>query len=124
MQLLLRRDQKSSLMGKAVFTLDVRAQMSEEEREATRKYKLGETVLYLSHDVPNGTGLLGLASTLAWKAVSLNIQVKDLERGKTIECKDIVEMLAIEEHIKEAARTFVAVLAAAATFGGEEEVAL
>jgi hypothetical protein len=44
--------------------------------------------------------------------------------GKRIECKDIVEMLAVEEQIKEAAKTFNAVLSAASHFGGEEVIDL
>jgi hypothetical protein len=124
MRLLLRRDQKSGFTGKVSFTLAVRADLTPDEREAIRKYKLGDTALYASHELVGGSGLLGIASRLAWKAITLNICVNDLERGKNVECKDIVEMLAIEEQIKESARTFAAVLAAAATFGGEEEVVL
>jgi ubiquinone/menaquinone biosynthesis C-methylase UbiE len=44
--------------------------------------------------------------------------------GKRIECKDIVEMIAVCDQIKEAAQTFKAVLEAAAQFGGEEVLAL
>ena len=50
--------------------------------------------------------------------------VDDLSGGKRIECKDIVEMIAVEEQIKEAATTFKAVLDTAAHFGGEEVVQL
>jgi hypothetical protein len=123
MKLLLRRDQKTTLMGKAAFTLDVRADLSESELASIRKYRFGDTMLYESHIMTDrGSGLIGLASRLAWKAVTLNISVDDLAKGKRVEVKDIVEMLAIEEHIKEAAKTFAAILAAAATFGGEEIV--
>jgi len=56
--------------------------------------------------------------------MAISVSVRDLASGKTVECKDIVEMLAIEDQIKEAARTFAAVLAAAASFGGEHVVDL
>jgi hypothetical protein len=119
MKLLLRRDQRSALMGKPVFQLDVRAEISTEE------YKLGDTTLYASHEViERGSGLLGVASRLAYKAMTLTVTVKDLAGGKRIECKDIIEMLAVEDQIREAAVTFGQVLAAAATFGGEEVVQL
>ena len=121
MKLLLRRNQKSGLLGKIAFILDVRADLTEEELANIRKYRLGETALYASHEMlDRGSGLLGVASRLAYKAISLNICVNDLQNGKKVDCKDIVEMLAIEDQIKESARTFAAVLAAAATFGGEE----
>jgi hypothetical protein len=125
MKLLLRRDQRSGMLGKVVFSLQVRADLTPEEKNAISKYKLGDTELYASHQLlDKGTGLLGLASRLAYKAITISVAVKDLANGKTIECKDVVEMLAVEDQIKEAARTFAAVLAAAATFGGEEVVDL
>lgn len=122
MKLLFRRDQRAGLMGKVVFSLDVRADISAEEKANIQKYKLGETELYASHEISGGSGLLGVASRLAYKAMTINVSVKDLVGGKKVECKDIVEMLAIEDQIKEAAKTFAAVLAAAARFGGEEVV--
>lgn len=123
MNLLFRRGQKSGLLGKVIFTLEVRADISGEEHDHIAKYRLGETELYSSHEMVNrGSGLLGVASRLAWKMTTLTLTVNDLVHGKRIEAKDIVEMLAIEDEIKEAARTFSQVLSAAATFGGEEVV--
>ena len=54
--------------------------------------------------------------------VNLSISVDNLTKGKQIDCKDVVEMLAVEQQIKEACETFKAVLTAAATFGGEEVI--
>lgn len=125
MKLLLRRDQRPAMIGgKVVFMLDVRADITPAEKELIRKYKLGESRLYESHEITGGSGLLGLASRLAYKAVTLTVSVNDLANGKRVECKDIVEMLAIEEQIREAALTFSQVLHAAANFGGEEAVEL
>jgi F420-0:gamma-glutamyl ligase-like protein len=124
MNLLIRRDQRFGLLGKVTFMLDVRADLSEEEYVNIQKYQLGSTMLYQSHDIVGGYGLLGLASRLAWKAITINVSVNDLASGKHIEVKDIVEMLAVEDQIKEAARTFKAVLDAAAQFGGEEVIEL
>jgi hypothetical protein len=125
MKLLLRRDQRSGLIGKMIFTLEVRADLSPEERGAIDKYKLGDTVLYEKNTITEpGSGLLGLASRLAIKAMNMSVSVKDLANGKKLECKDIVEMLAVEDQIKEAGKTFNAVLNAARHFGGEEVVDL
>ncbi len=120
MKLLLRRDQRKSMIGKAVFSLEVRAQLTPDEQANIAKYKLGDTMLYQSHEITGGSGLLGMASRLAFKAISISVSVGDLAGGKKIECKDIVEMLAVEDQIKEAATTFKAVLEAATRFGGEE----
>ena len=125
MKLLLRRDQKSSMMGKVIFVLDVRAELTDVEKRNLAKYKLGQTVLYSREELADrGSGLLGLASRVAFKAMNLSISVNDLANGKRVECKDIVEMLAVEDQIKEAAQTFKSVLEAAARFGGEEVVEL
>lgn len=127
MKLLLRRDQKSGMLGvgKIIFTLAVRAELTEEEKSNIKKYKLGETVLYeRSTMTDRGSGLLGLASRVAFKMMNLSISVNDLASGKQVDCKDIMEMLAVEEQIKEAAQTFKNVLEAAAQFGGEEVIEL
>lgn len=125
MKLLLRRDQRSGLLGKMIFTLEVRAALSDEERHAITKYKLGDTVLYEKNTVVDpGSGLLGLASRVAFRAMNMSVSVKDLVQGKKLECKDIVEMLAVEDQVKEAGKTFNAVLNAARQFGGEEVIDL
>ena len=123
MKLLLRRDQKSGLIGKVTFTLTVRAELAEEEKNNIQKYKLGDTMLYERMTMTEkGSGLLGVASRLAFKMMNLTVSVNDLSDGKKVDCKDIVEMLAVEDQIKEAAQTFKNVLQAAASFGGEEVI--
>lgn len=125
MKLLLRRDQKSGLLGKITFALTVRAELAEEEKSNIKKYKLGDTMLYERMTLTEkGSGLLGVASRLAFKMMNLTVTVNDLSDGKKIDCKDIVEMLAVEDQIKEAAQTFKNVLEAAASFGGEEVIEL
>lgn len=127
MKLLLRRDQRAGALGfgKVVFILEVRAQISESEKASISKYRLGDTVLYEKNTmVDPGSGLLGLASRIAFRAMNISVTVNDLMNGKRVECKDIVEMLAVEDQIKEAGKTFNQVLAAAAHFGGEEVVDL
>lgn len=124
MKLLLRRNQKSGLLGKITFILEVRAQLSEEEKSSIKKYKLGDTMLYERENIIGGSGLLGVASRFALNMMNLSISVNDLESGKQVDCKNIMEMLAVEEQIKEAAHNFKSVLEAAASFGGEEVIAI
>jgi len=125
MFLVLRRDQRKSLMGKVVFQLDVQAEIAPEELECIERYRLADTVLYTKAELTDrGSGLLGLASRLAFKAMNISVNVRELVQGKRIECKDILEMLAVEGQIREAAQTFKAVLNAATQFGGEEAIEL
>ncbi len=126
MKLLLRRDQRAAMLGsKPVFQLDVRAEISADEKGAIDKYKLGKTMLYEKNPlVDRGSGLLGLASRMAHHAMNISVSVDDLTSGKRIECKDILEVIAVEEQLKEAGQNFVAVLRTAQHFGGEEVLEL
>ena len=125
MKLLLRRDQRAGMLGKVVFTLGVRAELTPDETANIAKYRLGETVLYEKNTLAErGSGLIGLASRAAFRAMNISVSVNDLAGGKKIECKDVVEMIAVSDQIKEAAETFKAVLEAAAQFGGEEVIVL
>jgi len=117
MKLLIRRDQKKGLMGgKVKFTLKAQVELSEEEKDHITKYKMGNTMLYTNME-DRGAGLLGMLSRFA---MAIDITVNDLVNGKQVECKDIIEMLALEEQVKEACNNFKNVLDAAAFFGGEE----
>jgi hypothetical protein len=48
MRLKLRRSQRSSLMGKMLFALDARIELTAEERSLVEKYRLGDAVIYES----------------------------------------------------------------------------
>src|SRR5690349_10561692 len=79
MNLLLRRDQRSSLMGKVVFQLDVRAEISQQEMSNIQRYRLADTILYTKNEMlDRGSGLLGLASRIAFKAMNISVSVNDL----------------------------------------------
>ena len=122
MKLLLRRDQKSGMLSSSVtFTLDCRAEISEDEKQQIKKYKMGKTILYTKTDlVDPGSGLLGVASRFTHRMMNLQLTVDDLTNGKHIECKDIMEMRSVEEQIKDACQNFKSILETAAHFGGEE----
>ena len=123
MKLLLRRHQRISLTGRTVFMLDVRAEFSDEEQDNIGRYRLGQEVLYTRGEIVDpGSGVLGLTSRLAFAALNSSLSVADLVEGKRIECIDIVEMMSIEERIKEAASVLKSVLHVAAHFDGEEIV--
>jgi len=66
------------------FALEVRANLSPEERDAIDKYKLGDSVLYEKNTVADpGSGLLGLASRVAFKAMNMSVSVKDLPTARS-----------------------------------------
>jgi hypothetical protein len=131
MKLLLRRDQRAGMLGKVLFALEVRADLTPDEQANVAKYKLGETMLYqrFAEIAPGhvSDGYLGPTVTtflthVARDAMNVEIKVADLAGGRRFEFKDIREMLAAQAAITQAAKVFKAVLDACATFGGEEVV--
>mgnify|MGYP001553457280 CR=1 FL=1 len=126
MKLLLRRSERQSTFGKPIYVLEVRAELSSEEISWIDKFKFGPSLLYSRKGKPNvdATTVSGMGALLLHHATDMTVSVNDLRQGKRIECKDIMEMLAAEEQIKEAAKNFGSVLRAASQFGGEEVIAV
>ena len=52
------------------------------------------------------------------------ITVNDLIKGRSVKCRDILEVLEVEKDIRVAAETFADILRTASWFGGEEVVEL
>ena len=120
--LLLRRSHRFSLlMGKPIYALDMIAHFDRQEQASVRIHNLGGMRLYQRLEIAErGRGLLGLAFRQTFMATNLTITVNDLMAGKRVEFPDILEILALEDQIKEASHTFSRVLEAAAHFDGEE----
>jgi hypothetical protein len=113
------------MLGKQIYSLQVRADLSGEEKANIQKYKLGDTVLYQKYDmdrINDLPGFGGFMSAMIASSTQVELRVRSLEAGTTIDCKDILEMIGIEALIKEAAVNFKAILEASAKFGGEEVV--
>jgi len=126
MKVLIQRDQRSALIGsKPVFVFTVRAQVTAEEDAAIKKYKLGDTELYSNRTYyPEVDGVKSAAKELLARAKAASITVKELVSGKKFECKDILEMIDMEEELRKSAVVFENVLDAAMHFGGEEVLEL
>lgn len=125
MHLLLHKDQYCNVFGTVVFRLDARVSLTDEERASIRRYGFERALLYSRAELTDpGSGLLGFASRLAFTAMNVSVTVQDLLDGKRVESKDIVELLAAEEQIKESAATLKQILAAALHFAGEETIAI
>jgi len=117
MELLLTRDQAGGLLGGIKFQLTAKARLNKEESDAVKKYKMGDTILYEKPTQgPDPTSFMSLAKH---RFMVPRIQVRDLVDGKTIETKDIAEIMDAEAQIKEAAKVFHFILKSAASFGGE-----
>jgi hypothetical protein len=132
MHLKIKRSQKSGLLGKVIFCLDVRAEYSQEEKDNINKYKLGGEVVYSSEKakaraavadahLEGGSLLKGLAHGIMAN-LSLNVTVASLQQGHHIETKTLEELLACEETLRDASKNLTGWLDAAASFDGRETV--
>ncbi len=126
MKLILRRSQASKgMLTKSVqFSLQAKVQLSDTEAANVKKYKMGSEIIYskdrMGYNAYDNESAGGMARNLAAIAVAITITVDDLIRGKTVACKDILEMMAIVEQVKGACGNFKAMLDAASQFDGEE----
>lgn len=136
MKLKLRRSQQSGMTGKVSFKLFFIVELDDDEQAALDKYRFGKHVVY---ETPKGAaaseGLKaavaagglggmgrGLASTIAAKAFNQILTVNDMVNGKEIVCKDIDEMIAAEEQIKDACQSLSRILYMCRHFEGEEVI--
>lgn len=117
MELLLTREQAGGMLGGIKFQLTAKAKLEQHESDAVKKYKMADTILYEKQgERPDASSFMSLARH---RFMVPRIQVRDLVDGKTIETKDILEIIDAEEQLKDAAKNFHRMLTAASTFGGE-----
>lgn len=129
MKLLLRRDQKTGLMGKSKYTLYVRAQLTDAEANLVRKNRLeNELLLYFDKDAHSSGyfrqkkdegGFMGLAASLI-RDVSLT--VGKLIEGTSFTCDNVGQLLSVENEAVRSAMQLKRYIIAAATFGGEDAI--
>ena len=129
MKLLLRRDQKSGVFGKAKYTLYVRAQLNDTEANLVRKNRLeNELLLYFDKDAHSSGyfrqkkdegGFMGLAASLI-RDVSLT--VGKLIEGTSFTCDNVGQLLSVENEAVRSAMQLKRYIIAAATFGGEDAI--
>lgn len=129
MQLKLRRSQQSGMTGTVKFTLHAIVDLAPDEAEALQKYKFGKSIVY---ETPKGAaaadlfrstgGVKGFTMTLAAKATNQILSVNSLVKGTEITCKDISEMIAAEEQIREGCQALARILYVCRHFEGEEIV--
>lgn len=126
MKLRLNKSQRSTgvMSKKVVFSLGAQVDLTAQEAEYVKKYKMGSVVLYNKdrvnpemHDYASGKGIMRNLSAIA---MNINLTTNDLVIGRTIECKDINEIIDAEVTVKSACQGLKNLLEACAGFEGEE----
>jgi len=121
MKLILSKEQqkKGVMSKKLVYSLTVKADLTEDEMSNLTKYEMNDTVLY--------SDVEGDPAASAWKALktiatSTVIKVSDLSLGRTIECSSFMEIMAIEQQVISACNNLKNLLEAMSNFQGEHVV--
>jgi hypothetical protein len=126
MELLLSKSQKANMLGTVTFTLNIKTRLSDEEQSLVKKYKMGKEIIY--EKLPVGAiassmgGVAGAITAITAKALKLTFSVDDLLKGRSIECKDILDMISAEQQIRGAADGLWGILQASKHFEGEEVI--
>ena len=122
MKLIIVRNQESKgMMSKKInFSIMSKVELTSDEEENIKKYKLGDTILYTNME-DRGSGVLGAISR---KAMGVEFTINDLTRGRKIESEDIIEIIGLEEQITTAAHSFKEILEASANFGNQTVIDL
>ncbi len=119
MKLVIKRTKKSGFSGKSKYELYVRADVTEEEATLIRENSLGKHIVTY-HD--KGGVAEGFFSALMKMIRDTRMTVDTFVRGTTFTCKDVTELIEIEDETRGAALTLRTILEIARTFGGEEVI--
>jgi len=126
MKLRLNKSQRSTgLMSKKImFSLGAQVDLTAQEQDYVKKYKMGKEVLYNKDSINQKSALPttvgGLVRDISAMTANINLTVDDLVKGRTIECKDISEIMDAEASVKSACQGLKHLLDACAGFEGEE----
>jgi len=116
MKLIIKRDQadvKGFFGGhKGVnFSLSIRVEITQEEKELIDRYKVGDYLL-VSSDL--------LAHMAVKEGIRTTLSINDLTNGKSFTVDSISTLLKLEEEIKNGCQNLKDLLMVMRTFGGEE----
>lgn len=119
MKLVIKRTKKSGFGGKSKYELYVRADVTEEEATLIRENSLGkDNVIY--HDRTGDAE--GFFAVLMKMIKDTNMTVDTFVRGTTFACKDVRELVEIEDDTRSASLYLLMLLDVVRSFGGEEVI--
>ena len=119
MKIAIKRAKKTGMLGKASYTLTVRAELTDDEKDIVNKNSLADEIL-VWHDKT------GVANSLAGAIINTMrdtvLTVESFHRGTTFTCKNVAELIGIEDEVRQASLNLRAFIEMARTFGGEEVI--
>ncbi len=110
MKLFIKKDQSKKMLGGVSFELNARVELTNDEAQLVKKYKVDKEGLLQKEAKIPFTG----------RSIVLNITIGSLIQGQSFKCNDIAEILESEQNVKEACENFKNYLEVMKNFGGEE----
>jgi hypothetical protein len=110
MKLVLKREQDKGLLGGISFVLTARVDLTSDEQDLVKKYKVHKE------------SLLSKTISILGREISYDLKIGDLIEGQRFKCKDVTEILKTEENVKEACQNLKTYLEVMRSFGGEEVI--
>ena len=90
MKLIISRNQASGMLGKVKFELSAQVELTQAERDITKKYKADKEILLEKE----------IKIPLTGRSIQLAITIGSLIAGQKFKCNDIAEILEYEKNIK------------------------
>lgn len=113
MKLILTKDQSKGMMGKVSFEVKAEIELSDEEANLIKHYKLENEILFQKKIVT------------IWGQPTddfIDVRVKDLLSGEVYKCKSLNEVISYSDSLKSACVNLKSYLEIAKSFGGKEVV--
>lgn len=113
MKLILIKDQSKGMMGKVSFEVKAEIQLSDEEANLIKHYKLENEILFQKKMV----SIWGQPTDHL-----IDVRVKNLHSGEIYKCKSLDEVISYSDSLKSACETLKSYLEIAKSFGGKEVI--
>jgi len=112
MRLHIARDQAKGFLGGVKFELRAKVELTNDESELVRKYKVEKEVLLKKQ----------VRLLFTDRVVDIHLTIATLVAGESFKCGDIGEILEYEQNIKESCKVFKEYIEMMRSFGGVEIV--
>lgn len=126
MEVLLTKSQNKGMMGlgAVTFTLHVKARLTDEETALVKRYQLDNIIIfdqfpYLTQ-VFSKFRWMGMLYAIAARLFKINFTIGNLISGRSVQAKDVVDVLQARTELTGAAQKFHNLLMASKYFEGEE----
>ena len=129
MELIIKKNQADKMLGGVKFEINIKVNLTTEEKEIIDKYKAGKMILHQRREKSFNEaaskaqgGIVKILGANILDKIFNNITIASLIEGISFKCDNISQLLDHEIQIKEVCRGFYEYLQTMKNFGGEEKI--